>query len=70
MSVCHQPLASKLSVTVVQARNLPKISNYGIGGKDCSFTLKAPHPNHGLLTLNQVITGFGTADGVLLCKTF
>ncbi|XP_028398681.1 synaptotagmin-7-like [Dendronephthya gigantea] len=31
VSVCHQPLASKLSVTVVQARNLPKISNYGIG---------------------------------------
>ena len=31
VSVCHQPLASKLSVTIVQARNLPKISNYGIG---------------------------------------
>ncbi len=41
MSVCHQPLASKLSVTVVQARNLPKISNYGIGGKIVTLS-KAP----------------------------
>lgn len=36
LSVCHQPLASRLSVTVVQARNLPKISNYGVGGKYAS----------------------------------
>ncbi|KAK3753626.1 hypothetical protein QZH41_014734, partial [Actinostola sp. cb2023] len=33
ISVCHQPLSSRLSVTVLQARNLPKISNLNIGGK-------------------------------------
>lgn len=32
MSVCHQPLSSKLSVTVLEARNLPKISSLNIGG--------------------------------------
>ncbi|KAJ7360138.1 hypothetical protein OS493_018124 [Desmophyllum pertusum] len=31
MSVCHQPLSSKLSVTVLEARNLPKISSLNIG---------------------------------------
>ena len=32
LSVCHQPLSSKLSVTVLEARNLPKISSLNIGG--------------------------------------
>ncbi|XP_031549109.1 synaptotagmin-7-like [Actinia tenebrosa] len=31
ISVCHQPLSSRLSVTVLQARNLPKISSLNIG---------------------------------------
>lgn len=31
LSVCHQPLSSKLSVTVLEARNLPKISSLNIG---------------------------------------
>lgn len=31
ISVCHQPLSSKLSVTVLEARNLPKISSLNIG---------------------------------------
>ncbi|EDO41231.1 predicted protein [Nematostella vectensis] len=31
ISVCHQPLSSRLSVTVLQARNLPKISHLNIG---------------------------------------
>lgn len=31
VSVCHQPLSSKLSVTVLEAKNLPKISSLNIG---------------------------------------
>lgn len=31
LSVCHQPLSSKLSVTILEARNLPKISSLNIG---------------------------------------
>lgn len=37
ISVCHQPLSSKLSVTVLEARNLPKISSLNIGGTQVFF---------------------------------
>ena len=41
MSVCHQPLSSKLSVTVLEARNLPKISSLNIGGNSMNVRVKS-----------------------------
>ena len=45
VSVCHQPLSAKVSVTVIQARNLPKISSLNIGGETwANFSERAQCP--------------------------